>query len=113
MACAIWTRLTGFNRSVSRVAGAEPRTSTPAVTPAVAMITKPAHRWRAAMALFLPIGERRELRFEQLALVVRHRVGVLRLRKPARANVRDVRFERFARLEADLCVLLDELRDMA
>ena len=39
IACAIWTRLTGLSRSVSRVAGAEPRTSTPAVAPASARIT--------------------------------------------------------------------------
>ncbi len=33
-----WTRLIGFSRSVSAVAGAEPRTSNPAVTPASARI---------------------------------------------------------------------------
>ena len=39
MACTICTRLPGRSRSVSRVAGAAPRTSTPAVAPASARIT--------------------------------------------------------------------------
>ena len=39
IACAICTMLTGLSRSVSRVAGAAPRTSTPAVAPASARIT--------------------------------------------------------------------------
>src|SRR4051812_40174336 len=65
IACAIWTRFTGFSKSVSRVAGADPLTSTPAVTPASARITvqpvgRSASVWcptlmpRTAVSVWLP-----------------------------------------------------------
>lgn len=38
-ACTFSTMLTGLSRSVSRVPGAAPRTSTPPVAPASAMMT--------------------------------------------------------------------------
>ena len=51
--------------------------------------------------------------FEQLALIVGHGVGVLRLRKTARPDVGDVGLERFERIAAEFGVLLDELGNVA